>query len=392
MIVDDEKTFRLVCTRPRWAAEGFEVRAAANERGGAAQVHAEDDPDLVILDRNLPDCDGLTLLAHFVTEVPAGKVAPLVLMATAYADVEHAVQALKLGAHDYLTKPLQLPELTHKVKMALEAPEARASAVERHARRPALGAGPRRSRKVPHGHSASPAMKRVAELVEAVAQSPATTVLIEGESGTGKQIVARLIHDRTVALQRATDRGAGSLGAERAPPFVELNAAALPEQFVESELFGHDRGAFTDAKGQKPGLLELADGGSLFLDEVAELSPSAQTKLLKVLETGSFRRLGGVEDVQVQLRFIAATHPASCPSWSRRGLFERTSSTGWTSFASSCPRCARRPERHPHPWRATSASVGSPSAWASESRGSARRRRSSCAAIAIPATSASCAT
>ena len=290
LIVDDEKTFRLVA-ETALSAEGLEVRCAANGRE-AVKLWEDFAPDLIVLDRNLPDCDGLTLLARFLAQ-PAHP--PLVLMATAYADVDHAVQALKLGAHDYLTKPLQLPELTHKVKVALHTRKLEQQ-VERLEL--SLGVGPRH---VELGESA--AMQRVTALVEAVAQSPGTTVLIEGESGSGKQIVARLIHDRT-----ATALAAAHKGAAGGSPFVELNAAALPEQFVENELFGHERGAFTDAKSQKPGLLELADGGSLFLDEIAELPPSAQAKLLKVLETGSFRRLGGVADVRVQVRFIAATH------------------------------------------------------------------------------------
>jgi len=304
LIVDDERTFRLVA-ETALAAEGLEVRSAANGRE-ALKLCAELAPDVVILDRNLPDCDGLTLLARIVEPNPSGRPPPLVLMATAYAEVEHAVQALKLGAYDYLTKPLQLPELTHKVKVAL-----RTRKLEQRVERLEQTLGTGSGREIQLGES--PAMKRVAELVEAVAQSPGTTVLIEGESGTGKQIVARLIHDRTASQSAAR-------GGEPAPPFVELNAAALPEQFVESELFGHERGAYTDAKDQKPGLLELADGGSLFLDEIAELPQSAQAKLLKVLETGTFRRLGGVEDVRVQLRFIAATHN-DLPKAVRNGRF-----------------------------------------------------------------------
>jgi len=303
LIVDDERTFRLVA-ETALAAEGLEVRSAANGRE-ALKVSEAFAPDVVILDRNLPDCDGLTLLARFVEIRPGGRPAPLVLMATAYAEVEHAVQALKLGAYDYLTKPLQLPELTHKVNVAL-----RTRKLEQRVERLEQSLGSASSRELQLGESA--AMKRVAELVEAVAQSPWTTVLVEGESGTGKQIVARRIHDRTAALSLRS--------GEPTPPFVELNAAALPEQLVESELFGYERGAFTDAKGQKPGLLELADGGSLFLDEIAELPPGAQAKLLKVLETGTFRRLGGVDDVHVQLRFIAATHN-DLPKAVRSGAF-----------------------------------------------------------------------
>ncbi len=281
LVVDDEKTFRVVA-EAALAAEGYEVVSAASGRE-ALERFRELSPDVVVLDRNLPDTDGLALLTRF----REGDAAPLVIMATAYAEVDHAVQALKLGAHDYLTKPLQLPELVHKVSVALQARrlERRLGALQ------SLGAS-RLEREVHLGDS--PAMKRVLELVQAVAQSPDTTVLIEGESGTGKQVVANLIHHRTA--RRAAE------------PFVELNAASLPEQFVESELFGHERGAFTDAKSQKRGLLELADQGSIFLDEIGELPLTIQAKLLKVLETSSFRRLGGTADVRVDVRFIAATN------------------------------------------------------------------------------------
>jgi two-component system, NtrC family, response regulator AtoC len=279
LIVDDEKTFRVVA-EAALLAEGYEVVSAASGRE-ALERFREQPPDLVVLDRNLPDTDGLSLLSRFrESETP-----PLVIMATAYAEVDHAVQALKLGAHDYLTKPLQLPELVHKVSVALQTRrlERRLGALQ------SLGAT---KRPVHLGDSA--AMKRITELVEAVAQSPDTTVLIEGESGTGKQVVASLIHRRTA--RRSSE------------PFVELNAASLPEQFVESELFGHERGAFTDAKSQKRGLLELADQGSMFLDEIGELPQTIQAKLLKVLETSTFRRLGGTADVSVDVRFIAATN------------------------------------------------------------------------------------
>jgi DNA-binding NtrC family response regulator len=286
LVVDDEKTFRVVA-EAALAAEGYDVQSAASGRE-ALERFREQPPDLVVLDRNLPDTDGLTLLARFrSTEEPGNGRPPLVILATAYAEVEHAVQAFKLGAHDYLTKPLQLPELVHKVSVALQTRR-----LERQ-----LGAlqsrDARKLEKEIHLGD-SDAMKRVADLVEAVVQSPETTVLVEGESGTGKQVVANLIHFRTA--RRAAEA------------FVELNAASLPEAFVESELFGHERGAFTDAKSQKRGLLELADGGSIFLDEIGELPLTIQAKLLKVLETSTFRRLGGTADVRVDVRFIAATN------------------------------------------------------------------------------------
>ncbi len=304
LVVDDEKTFRLV-VEAALAAEGYEVRSAATGREALERMR-EAPADLVVLDRNLPDTDGLTLLSRLRGEESSGEEPPIVILATAYADVDHAVQALKLGAQDYLTKPLQLPELIHKVGVALQTRRLR------HQLGTLQSLDAERLRREVHLGD-SPAMKRVSELVDAVAQSPTTTVLVEGESGTGKQVVAQLIHHRTHA------RADG--------PFVEVNAASLPEAFVESELFGHERGAFTDAKSQKRGLLEIADGGSLFLDEVGELPQSAQAKLLKVLETSAFRRLGGTQDVRVDLRFIAATNRdlarAAQDGTFRKDLFHR---------------------------------------------------------------------
>jgi DNA-binding NtrC family response regulator len=326
LVVDDEKTFRMVA-ETALTAEGYEVRTAASGRE-ALQIFADQPPDLVVLDRNLPDTDGLQLLARFVRpEDEAGRTEglaepPLVIMATAYGEIEHAVLALKSGAYDYLTKPLSLPELTHKVGAALQT---------RHLRRRveslASRAGERAERRLLT--SANAAMRQVDSLIAAVAKSPSTTVLIEGESGTGKQLAAQLIHERTES--------------RRGEPFVEINAASLPEAFVESEIFGHERGAFTDARSQKRGLLELSDGGSLFLDEVAELSLPAQAKLLKVLETSAFRRLGGTLDVRVDVRFIAATH-RDLPALVREGKFRSDLFHRLDVFRIRLPPLRERPE------------------------------------------------
>jgi two-component system response regulator AtoC len=331
LVVDDEKTFRMVA-ETALAAEGYEVHTAASGRE-ALQIFAEHPPDLVVLDRNLPDTDGLQLLSRFARpqedpEAPPGELGsppfepPLVIMATAYGEIEHAVQALKLGAHDYLTKPLSLPELSHKIRAALQTRHLRRR-VESLANR----AGERAQRRLLV--SENTAMRQVDALISAVAKSPTTTVLIEGESGTGKQLVAQLIHERTEA--------------RRGEPFIEINAASLPEAFVESEIFGHERGAFTDARTQKRGLLELSDGGSLFLDEVAELSLAAQAKLLKVLETSTFRRLGGTLDVHVDVRFIAATH-RDLPALAREGKFRGDLFHRLDVFRIRLPPLRERPE------------------------------------------------
>jgi two-component system response regulator AtoC len=242
-------------------------------------------PEVVVLDRNLPDADGLSVLQTLRAE--SGADAPSVIMATAYGEVDNAVHALKSGAFDYLTKPLQLPDLVVTVRRAFETRrlEHRADSFSGVAQR-------QLSRRGFVGKSAG--ALGTLDLAEKVATSPDTTVLIMGESGTGKQVIAQLIHLKT---QRR--------GAE---PFVELNCAAVPEQLLESELFGHEPGAFTDAKRARVGLLEQAENGTLFLDEIGDMPLATQAKLLKVLETQAFRRLGGTRDRTANVRFIAATH------------------------------------------------------------------------------------
>jgi two-component system response regulator AtoC len=282
LIIDDEKTFRVVA-QTALQAEGYEVEVASSARHGQEQARLFH-PDVVILDRSLPDADGLTVLEKLNG---GGEEGPLVIMATAYAEVDNAVQALKSGAFDYLTKPLQLPDLLLTIRKALDARRLRkrAESFSGIARR-------RLEKELCLGESAG--MRRVVELAEKVAASPQTTVLVEGESGSGKELVAQLIHLKTPVRGEA--------------PLVEINCAAIPETLLESELFGHERGAFTDAKQSRPGLLERAEGGSLFLDEIGDMPLATQTKLLRVLETQVFRRLGGSRDMAADVRFIAATH------------------------------------------------------------------------------------
>jgi two-component system response regulator AtoC len=281
LVVDDEKTFRMV-VEETLTAEGFDVAAART--GEAALAAWQREPqDVVILDRRLPDMDGVQVLEQIVRESRERGVDTLVILATAYADVDSAVQALKLGAFDYLSKPLKLPDLVVTMRQALETRRLRSQVRQL--------AGKADAAFVAGG---SQAMRQVVEWAERVAQAPATTVLIEGESGTGKELIADLIHQRTP----------GRAGQ----PFIEINCASVPETLLESELFGHERGAFTDAKSQKRGLFEAADGGTLFLDEVGELPAPTQAKLLRVLEEMTFRRLGGTRDLKVDVRVIAATN------------------------------------------------------------------------------------
>jgi two-component system, NtrC family, response regulator AtoC len=283
LIIDDEKTFRVVA-QAALAAEGLEARTAGSGSEGLALAR-EMRPDVVVLDRNLPDADGLSVLERLRSDAPADE--PLVVMATAYGEIENAVQAVKLGAFDYLTKPIQLPALVLTVKKALDT---------RRLQRRAEGFSGAVRRRVERGLclGESGAMRRVVELAEKVALSPDTTVLIQGESGTGKELIAHLVHVKTPRRSEA--------------PFVELNCAAIPETLLEAELFGHERGAFTDAKRAKPGLLEQAESGTVFLDEVGDMPLATQAKLLKVLETQVFRRLGGTRDIGADVRFVSATH------------------------------------------------------------------------------------
>ena len=284
LVIDDEKTFRIVAEEAM-SAEGFTVTTAAS--GGAGLAAWQRDPcDLVILDRHLPDTDGIAVLETMTRESRERGVDTLVVVATAYADVASAVQALKLGAFDYLSKPLQLPEFLVTMRKAIEAKRLRAQVRQLTGRtQAAMG-------DLVVGKSA--AMQKVIVMVDKVAEAPDTTVLIQGESGTGKELIADLIARRT--------RG------RKDGPFVEINCASVPESLLESELFGHERGAFTDARTQKRGLFEEADGGTLLLDEVGEMPMATQAKLLKVLEEMTFRRLGGTRDLSVNVRVVAATN------------------------------------------------------------------------------------
>ena len=284
LVIDDEKTFRIVAEEAL-SAEGFTVTSASSGHAGLAAWQREPS-DLVILDRHLPDTDGIAILEVMTRESREKNIDTLIVVATAYADVTSAVQALKLGAFDYLSKPLQLPEFLVTVRKAIEAQRLRAQVRQLTGRaQAAMG-------DLVVGSSA--AMKKVIDMVDKVAEAPDTTVLIQGESGTGKELIADLIARRTVGRKDG--------------PFVEINCASVPESLLESELFGHERGAFTDAKTQKRGLFEEADGGTLLLDEVGEMPVATQAKLLKVLEEMTFRRLGGTRDLSINVRVVAATN------------------------------------------------------------------------------------
>ncbi len=280
LIIEDEKLIRLTL-RDRLERAGLAVIEAARGEDGFALL-AQHDVDLILLDYKLPDLNGIDVLrrlAESKAEVP-------VILMTAYASVERAVEAMRLGAFNYLNKPFDMDEMMVNVSKALETTRLRRDVKRFIAEnRERWGVGRLIGR--------SAAMERLMDLIRKISRSGASTVLIQGESGTGKDLLAKAIH----------------FESERAPrPFMNVTCSALPEHLLESELFGHEKGAFTDAKAEKKGLLELARTGTVFLDEVGEMPLAVQAKLLRFLEERTFKRVGGIRDITVDVRVIAATN------------------------------------------------------------------------------------
>jgi len=279
LIVDDEPLIRWSLVE-RLRTEGHDLIEAAT--AAEALDRAEQGVDLVLLDYRLPDEDGLVVLKRLRDLDPD----TLVIMLTAHTNVDTVVLAMKAGAFDYLTKPFDLDDVALRVARALETTRLRR---ELRTLRDTLAR--------PFGLGSvmgeSESMQRVKTLVRKVASSPGSTVLITGETGTGKDLIAKVIHYSSGRAAR---------------PFLNITCSALPEALLETELFGHERGAFTDARQQKRGLLEQADEGTVFLDEIAEMAPTLQAKLLRFLEEKAFRRVGGSGDVRVDVRVIAATN------------------------------------------------------------------------------------
>ena len=279
LIVDDEDLVRWSLRR-RLEETGYGVLEAST--GKEALERCEEGVDLVLLDHRLPDADGLRLLERIRGSWPD----TLVILMTAYSSVESAVAAIKEGAYHYVNKPFEPDEILLLVARALETTSLRRQVRELRARQGEPYAFDRII-------GESPAMAALKGLLVKVAASPASTVLLTGESGTGKDLVARCLHDNS-------ERTAG--------PFVHITCSAVPETLLESELFGHERGAFTDARQRKKGLLETADRGTVYLDEIGEMTPQLQAKLLRFLEEKAFMRVGGSQDVRVDVRAIAATN------------------------------------------------------------------------------------
>ena len=275
LLIDDEPIFR-VTLADDLTREGYEVTSAADGTEGLSFIR-ERAFDVGLLDLKLPGVDGLTLLQHFKAANPAG----LALMMTAYGTIQSAVTAMKAGAADYLVKPFRSDDLLLLLR-GLLAPRAGL---------PATSPEPGGVQRLGEMVYASPKMAEVCTLIATVARSDAT-VLIQGETGTGKELAARAIH-------QAGDR--------HASPLVTVACAAIPESLLESELFGHEKGAFTGAFRERKGRFELADRGTLFLDEIADLSPAVQAKVLRVLQEREFERVGGSHTVKVNVRLISAS-------------------------------------------------------------------------------------
>ncbi len=278
LIVDDQDSIRHFVSRAL-EDDGYQVRTTATVGEAREAVEARM-PEIVLLDLKLPDGTGLDLLR----EIKRAQPEVVVILMTAFGDVETAVEAMGGGAFWFVKKPFQNQELLALVGRGLESQ--RLWIELRRLRRQAFS-------DEDFLHSSSPTMQEAYAIAEQVARGDTTSVLIEGESGTGKEYFANLIHRMSARHDR---------------PFVEINCAAIPRELLESELFGHEKGAFTDARNQKPGLMELANGGTLFLDEIGEMSPMLQVKLLRVLERRTFKRVGGTKDIAVNLRVISATN------------------------------------------------------------------------------------
>jgi two-component system response regulator AtoC len=280
LVVDDE-ALTLKTIGRALQAEGYDV-AVASSGEDAVKSFSQEHTDLVLLDVVLPGIDGIEVLRQIRRLNPA----TVVLMMSAYHMVDRAVESMKLGAYDYLIKPFHITDLLNTIQRASEMLALRVrvrDTVQTQKGRYDFG------RVV----TQNPQMREMLEMARKAAESEKTTILIQGESGTGKEVLAKAIHYQSPRAQE---------------PMVELNCAALPDTLLESELFGYEPGAFTDARKRKEGLFEKAHGGTLFLDEIGNMSFSVQAKLLKVLEEGTFMRLGGTKPITVDVRLITATN------------------------------------------------------------------------------------
>jgi two-component system response regulator AtoC len=280
LVVDEDGPVREPI-RERLVREGYGVVEAIDCHAATAVLDREM-PDLVLLDVRLPGKDGIGVLKGIHERVPDLPV----IIITASASIDKAVEAMKLGAFDYVATPFDMDELTLTVKRALEAAQLR-RVVSLHAYEHKARYG------MKNLIGRSKGIQEVRDMIERVSRSQTTMVLARGESGTGKDLIAKAIHAESSRVER---------------PFVNVTCTALQDTLLESELFGHEKGSFTDAKAMKKGLFELAHGGTILLDEVGDMSPALQGKLLRVLEEKTFRRIGGTQDIRVDVRIVASTH------------------------------------------------------------------------------------
>lgn len=280
LIVDDDSSIRFALTEAlrSWNYESVSAQSLAEAR----QVFETEEPKVVLLDIDLPDGSGIDFLSEIKQEQPEA----IVVMITGNVDVKNTVAALRGGAYDFIGKPVRLGELQVTLQNALEigslrreVKQARRERAERFGFEQIIGE--------------SAAMKKAIELTKRVAASEVGSILLHGETGTGKDLFARAIH---------------SASERRTAPYLAINCAALPANLIESELFGYEKGAFTDAKQRKEGLFEQAQGGTIFLDEIGELELGLQAKLLRVLEENTFRRVGGLKDLPLDVRVVAASN------------------------------------------------------------------------------------
>lgn len=280
LVVDDEKLLRW-SLQQNLSKEGYAVITAEKGMEGL-ELFAAEQPDITLLDVHLPDISGINVLEGIKRE---NKDA-IIIMVTAFGDIQTAVKTIKIGAYDFVEKPFNMDKLKILISKALETVSLRKEVSQF-----------RSQLSKQYGYSnivgRSEEMVKVCDLIRKISRSDATTILLQGESGTGKDLIAKVIHYESGRIDR---------------PFMDINCTALPETLIESELFGYEKGAFTDAKQMKKGLFELADGGTIFLDEIADMKLSTQAKLLKVIENKTFKRVGGIKDITVDLRIVAATN------------------------------------------------------------------------------------
>ncbi|MGA8043288.1 MAG: sigma-54 dependent transcriptional regulator [Terracidiphilus sp.] len=291
LLVDDDAAFRHVMAR-ELKRIGYEVATAASGEEAIQRVEASE-PEVVLLDLRLPGMGGLDTLRAITANSPTTEV----IMLTGHGSIDTAIESIRIGAFDYVVKPCPLDEIEVRIQRALErrALRRRTKILERALAPPDL-----ESALV----GESPEFRRLLSVIHRIAPSD-SAVLISGETGVGKERVAKLIHARSM---------------RSAKPFVVVECAALQESLLHSELFGHERGAFTSADRAKPGLFEVADGGTIFLDEIGEISPTTQTTLLRVLDTSTFRHLGGTREIHVDVRVLTATN-RDIPAMLQQGRF-----------------------------------------------------------------------